>query len=152
MYFGFKTSNGSSIFLFGTKFNFLWTVWNILPRKGFLYLLKQGEWISLLFLFKNIPVFRSCTAGGSRVALPHIYLQRYYPSRPQNQLSVLIYKLEATWYRMKPVLWHGEQQTDQLYPHEKKDQGCPPQHQPDQDRVLYGTPLAAKEPERLKLF
>ena len=59
-------------------------------------------------VLKNIrrnPLFWSCTFRGSGVALPHIHLQRYYPSISTNHVSLLVFEYEATWYRMNPVHW-----------------------------------------------
>ena len=50
-------------------------------------------------------MFWSCTAWGSGVALPHIHLQRYYPSIAHNHLSFLVFKHEVLLYRMNLVHW-----------------------------------------------
>jgi hypothetical protein len=56
---------------------------------------------------RKTPVFWSCTAGGSGVALPHIHLQRYYPSIANNRLSFLVFEHELLLYRMNPVRWQN---------------------------------------------
>ena len=58
-------------------------------------------------------MFWICTVRGSGVALPHTHLQRYYQSILKNQLSLLVFEHEATWYRMNPAHWHITQTNKQ---------------------------------------
>ena len=82
---------------FNVQYDFLfssqWAETFCQVRGSFIY---QDKVIGLVENIRKTPVFWSCTAGGSGVALPHIHLQRYYPSIPQYQLSLLVFEHEAT--------------------------------------------------------
>ena len=73
-------------------------------RGSLIYENKVNGWLQNI---RKTPVFWSCTAGGSGVALPHIHLQRYYPSIANNRLSFLVFEHEVSLYRMNPVHWQN---------------------------------------------
>ena len=71
--------------------------YQILPSQGFFYLLGQCEWININI--RKTPVFWSCTAVGSGVALPRIHLHRYYP-----RVSCLYYYLNLRQQNIGQIL------------------------------------------------